>query len=81
MIKLRPHQQEANYAMLRNVIGQIIVPTGGGKTLIAIMDAMKRFEVNTPRTIVVVAPRLLLLPISCAVSIWNTSPMLMFACS
>jgi len=60
MIKLRPHQQEAGYAMLRNSIGQIIVPTGGGKTLIAIMDAIRRFEIKTPRTIVVVAPRILL---------------------
>ena len=60
MIKLRPHQQEAVYALRRNSIGQIIVPTGGGKTLIAIMDAVKRFEVNVPRNIVVVAPRILL---------------------
>ena len=35
-------------------------PTGGGKTLIAIMDAVRRFEVNVPRVIVVVAPRILL---------------------
>ena len=60
MITLRPHQDEARDAMQVNSLGQIIVPTGGGKTLIAITDAMKRFEVNTPRTIVVVAPRLLL---------------------
>ena len=60
MIKLRPHQQEAVYSLRRNSIGQVIVPTGGGKTLIAIMDAVKRFEVNVPRTIVVVAPRILL---------------------
>ena len=60
MIKLRPHQQDAVYALRNNSIGQIIVPTGGGKTLIAIMDAVKRFESKTPRTIVVVAPRILL---------------------
>jgi superfamily II DNA or RNA helicase len=60
MITLRPHQNEARDAMHINTKGQILVPTGGGKTLIAITDAMKRFEVNTPRTIVVVAPRLLL---------------------
>jgi superfamily II DNA or RNA helicase len=46
--------------MQQNALGQIIVPTGGGKTLIAIMDAVKRFEVNVPRTIVVVCPRILL---------------------
>jgi len=61
MIKLRPHQQEAMIAMRQNSVGQILVPTGGGKTLIAIMDAVKRFEVNVPRTIVVVGPRILLM--------------------
>ena len=61
MIKLRPHQQDAVYALRNNSIGQVIVPTGGGKTLIAIMDAVKRFEVKTPRTIVVVGPRILLM--------------------
>ena len=60
MITLRPHQQTAVNAMQQNALGQIIVPTGGGKTLIAIMDAVKRFEVNVPRTIVVVCPRILL---------------------
>jgi len=60
MIKLRPHQQDAVYALRNNSIGQVIVPTGGGKTLIAIMDAVKRFEIKSPRTIVVVAPRILL---------------------
>jgi len=39
--------------------GQIIVPTGGGKTLIAITDAKERFE-NGYKTIIVVAPRILL---------------------
>ena len=59
-ITLRPHQQRGLDAMLSSAIGQIIVPTGGGKTLIAIMDAMRRFSINVPRTIVVVAPRILL---------------------
>ena len=59
-VTLRPHQSEAVNALRQNAIGQVIVPTGGGKTLVAIMDAVKRFEVNVPRTIVVVAPRLLL---------------------
>jgi superfamily II DNA or RNA helicase len=39
--------------------GQIIVPTGGGKTMCMIEDAKYRFN-NTRRTIVVVAPRILL---------------------
>ena len=59
-ITLRPHQQRGLDAMLSSAIGQIIVPTGGGKTLIAIMDAMRRFSIKVPRTIVVVAPRILL---------------------
>lgn len=61
MITLRPHQQTALDAMRQSALGQIIVPTGGGKTLIAIMDAVKRFEVNVPRNIVVVCPRILLI--------------------
>ena len=40
--------------------GQLIFPTGGGKTLVGIMDAQKRFSIKVPRTIVVVAPRILL---------------------
>jgi superfamily II DNA or RNA helicase len=60
MITLRPHQQEAINTLRSHSLGQVIVPTGGGKTLIQIMDAMYRFEIKQPRTIVVVAPRLLL---------------------
>jgi len=60
MITLRPHQQRGLDAMLSNSIGQCIFPTGGGKTLVGIFDAKRRFEVNIPRTIVVVAPRILL---------------------
>ena len=60
MFKLRPHQQEAINILRTHSLGQVIVPTGGGKTMIQIKDAMWRFEVKQPRTIVVVAPRLLL---------------------
>ena len=59
-ITLRPHQQRALDALQTNAVGQCIFPTGGGKTLVGIMDAQKRFSVNVPRTIVVVAPRILL---------------------
>ena len=59
-ITLRPHQQRGLDALNQNAIGQVIVPTGGGKTLIAIMDAVRRFSIKVPRTIVVVAPRILL---------------------
>ena len=41
--------------------GQVIVPTGGGKTMCMIEDAKRRFAQNSlPKTIVVVAPRILL---------------------
>ena len=38
MIQLRPHQQQAVNAMWDNDRGQIIVPTGGGKTICMIDD-------------------------------------------
>ena len=59
-ITLRPHQQRALDALQTNAIGQVIYPTGGGKTLVGIMDAVRRFSIKVPRTIVVVAPRILL---------------------
>ena len=40
-MQLRPHQEQALQAMLDNDKGQIIVPTGGGKTICMIMDAVK----------------------------------------
>jgi superfamily II DNA or RNA helicase len=60
-MKLRPHQQRALDAMLKNHFGQIIVPTGGGKTLTMIFYALRRLqEAQTPLTILVCAPRILL---------------------
>ena len=58
-MQLRPHQVEAITALSENDKGQVIVPTGGGKTLIAINDACKQFE-DGCKTLVVVAPRILL---------------------
>ena len=58
-MQLRPHQQTALDAMQKHSKGQIIVPTGGGKTLVAIHDAMRQLE-DGEKTIVVVAPRILL---------------------
>ena len=58
-MNLRPHQQTGLDALAKYNKGQVIVPTGGGKTLIAIKDAMRRFESGF-KTIVVVAPRILL---------------------
>ena len=57
-MQLRPHQEQALQAMTDNDKGQVIVPTGGGKTICMIMDAVKQLE--TYGTIVVVAPRILL---------------------
>ena len=51
---LRPHQTDALDAMANHTKGQIIVPTGGGKTMCMIEDAKRG------GTIVVVAPRILL---------------------
>ena len=59
-MQLRPHQVEAITALSENDKGQVIVPTGGGKTLVAINDAKKVFENEEIATIVVVAPRILL---------------------
>ena len=57
---LRPHQKKALEAMARNSKGQVIVPTGGGKTMCMIHDAIRRYDGVTHPTIVVVAPRILL---------------------
>jgi superfamily II DNA or RNA helicase len=59
-IQLRPHQERGVAAMLQHNKGQIIVPTGGGKTLKMIYDTMRLFQSETPQTVVVVAPRILL---------------------
>ena len=60
VIQLRPHQQRALDALLQHRKGQVIIPTGGGKTNIAIFDALREFQSDAPKTIVVVAPRILL---------------------
>ena len=71
MIQLREHQKHAVEVMREYNKGQIIVPTGGGKTIIAITDVVNRLEnlwnydknekqFVEPKTIVVVAPRILL---------------------
>ena len=59
-LQLRPHQERAVAAMLEHDKGQVIVPTGGGKTLKMIYDCLRLFQTQTPRTVVVVAPRILL---------------------
>ena len=59
-IKPRPHQERGDAAMQQHNKGQLIYPTGGGKTLNMIMDAVREFSKETPQIIVVVAPRILL---------------------
>ena len=69
MFKLRNHQLEVLNTLQENRKGQIIVPTGGGKTICMIKDAEKQFNscnwdvvLSDPdrKTIVIVAPRILL---------------------
>ena len=58
-ITLRPHQQTAVDAMLKHDKGQVIIPTGGGKTICMIQDYLNH-EHHGCSTTVVVAPRILL---------------------
>ena len=59
MFSLRPHQQDAFEMMRQYQKGQLIMPTGSGKTLCMIFDAMREYRSDT-KTIMVVAPRILL---------------------
>ena len=59
-ITLRPHQETALYAMLKHNKGQVIVPTGGGKTLCMIEDTKIHFKLFENQVHVIVAPRILL---------------------
>ena len=60
-ITLRPHQKKSVEAMQNHSKGQVIVPTGGGKTICMIEDAKSSMDsCNTGVTTVVVAPRILL---------------------
>ena len=59
-VTLRPHQRKAVDAMWDNSKGQVIIPTGGGKTICMIQDAIHQQAVPVGTTTVVVAPRILL---------------------
>ncbi len=60
-ITLRPHQRKALDEMLAHDKGQLIIPTGGGKTLCMIHDIVENQKyIDNGSTIVVVAPRILL---------------------
>ena len=56
-VTLRPHQSQALNVMNEKDLGQIIVPTGGGKTYIMIEDLKSNLNNNVT---VIVAPRILL---------------------
>ena len=61
MLTLRPHQERIIKRLSYYNKGQVIVPTGGGKTLTMIMDAKSSMNrCNSGVTTVVVAPRILL---------------------
>ena len=67
MFKLRNHQLAILKTLQENSKGQVIVPTGGGKTICMIEDAKYQFQFNSvSKTIVVVAPRILLAQQLCA---------------
>jgi len=60
-ITLRPHQQRIIDRLQGYNKGQVIVPTGGGKTLTMILDTQRRHDsITNGTTTVVVAPRILL---------------------
>ena len=44
MFSLRPHQQDAFEMMREYQKGQLIMPTGSGKTLCMIFDAMREYR-------------------------------------
>jgi superfamily II DNA or RNA helicase len=61
MFQLRPHQQRGLDAMIKHLKGQLVMPTGSGKTPTMIFDAKNQFDNHYGETlIVVVAPRILL---------------------
>ena len=57
---LRTHQDECLDVLDVYDKGIICATTGSGKTLVGIADTIRQFESETPQTVVVVAPRLLL---------------------
>lgn len=60
-MQLRPYQDRVCTSMQINHLGQLILPTGAGKTFCMIKDAMRQFDCFPSNyTIVVVAPRILL---------------------
>ena len=60
-ITLRSHQETTVKRMAQHSKGQVIVPTGGGKTMCMIEDLKREIkQADYRRNFVVVAPRILL---------------------
>lgn len=60
-MKLREYQQKALIALKKHNKGTLVIPTGGGKTVIFMEDVKQRILNSThPLKIVVVAPKILL---------------------
>jgi len=60
VFQLRPHQQVALDALQQHSKGICVFPTGGGKTNVGIFDSINQFLSDASKTIVIVAPRILL---------------------
>jgi len=60
MTQLRPHQERGLFAMEQHSKGTLVMPTGAGKTLVMIFDAIRQFSQSQAQTVVVVCPRILL---------------------
>ena len=89
MIQLRPHQEDILCSLKNNSKGKVIAPTGSGKTMCMIKDAENIFNsakwdlVNKEcdrKTIIVVAPRILLTQQLCEefITDLNVNPMLQY---
>ncbi|NBX71461.1 DEAD/DEAH box helicase [bacterium] len=59
-VSLRPHQIECCDAQKEHRKGIICATTGAGKTLVGIANTISQFESETPQTVAIVAPRILL---------------------
>ena len=60
MTQLRPHQERGLLAMEQHSKGTLVMPTGAGKTLVMIFDAIRQFSQSQAQTVAVVCPRILL---------------------
>ncbi len=60
MIQLRPHQEEVFSLMREHSKMLTVAPTSAGKSIMMISDAKHRFTEGESKTIVVVAPKILL---------------------